>query len=75
MLKKLFLTDNNFIRKDWNALNILTQQASRVGAIDFGVYSINEAENFLQILSPVEFADWRACSEVDIDQDDIETTN
>jgi len=43
---KNFLFDNNFIKKDWNALNILTQQASRVGAIDFGVYSINETENF-----------------------------
>ena len=44
---KGFLFSNNFIRKDWNALNILNQQASRVGAIDLGVYSINEKENFL----------------------------
>jgi len=43
---KNFLIDNNFIRKDWNALNILTQQASRVGAIDLGFYSITEKENF-----------------------------
>ena len=43
---KNFLLNNNLIRKDWNALNILTQQASRVGAIDLGVYSINEKENF-----------------------------
>ncbi len=43
---KNFLSDNNFIKKNWNALNILTQQASRVGAIDFGVYSVNETENF-----------------------------
>ncbi len=43
---KNFLLVNNFIRKDWNALNILTQQASRVGAIDLGLYSINERENF-----------------------------
>jgi len=43
---KNFLSYNNFIKKDWNALNILTQQASRVGAIDCDVYSINEAENF-----------------------------
>ena len=34
------------IKKDWNALNILSQQASRVGAIDLGVYSIKEDENF-----------------------------
>jgi len=45
-LIKNFLSYNNFIKKDWNALNILTQQASRVGAIDCDVYSINEAENF-----------------------------
>ena len=44
---KKFLSDNNLITKDWNALNILTQQASRVGAIDFGMYSISEKENFL----------------------------
>jgi len=44
---KNFLTNNNFIRKDWNALNILTQQASRVGGIDLGLYLINEENNFL----------------------------
>jgi len=43
---KTFLINNNFISKDWNALNILTQQASRVGAIDLGIYSINDKENF-----------------------------
>ena len=43
---KSFLFENNFITKDWNALNILTQQASRVGAIDLGVYSANENDNF-----------------------------
>ena len=43
---KSFLSINNFIRKDWNALNVLTQQASRVGAIDLGFYSITEKENF-----------------------------
>jgi len=44
-LKKFLLT-NNFIREDWNALNILTQQASRVGAIDLEFYSISSKENF-----------------------------
>jgi len=44
---KKYLSDNNFITKDWNALNILTQQASRVGAIDLGAYSISETDNFL----------------------------
>jgi len=43
---KNFLKNNNFIRNDWNALNILNQQASRVGAIDLGIYSINENNNF-----------------------------
>ena len=43
---KNFLSSNNFINKEWNALNILTQQASRVGAIDLEVYSINEKDNF-----------------------------
>jgi len=44
---KQFLYKNNFIRNDWNALNILTQQASRVGAIDLGIYSIKDKQNFL----------------------------
>ena len=43
---KKFLFTNNFIRDDWNALNVLTQQASRVGAIDLGLYSITKNENF-----------------------------
>ena len=44
---KSFLLDNNFIRKDWNALNVLTQQASRVGGLDLGLYLMNENNNFL----------------------------
>ncbi|MDC1476346.1 NADH-quinone oxidoreductase subunit NuoG [Pelagibacteraceae bacterium] len=44
---KNFLFLNNFINKDWNALNILNQQASSVGAIDLGMYLINEDNNFL----------------------------
>ncbi len=43
---KSFLYKNNFITKEWNALNVLTQEASKVGAIDLGLYSINEKENF-----------------------------
>jgi len=43
---KNFLLINNFITKEWNALNILTQQASKVGAIDLDVYSITEKNNF-----------------------------
>jgi len=43
---KDFLIKNNFITKNWNALNIIAQQASRVGAIDLGMYSIDEKDNF-----------------------------
>ena len=43
---KSFLHGNNFIRKDWNALNVLTQHASKVGAIDLGAYSIKKNDNF-----------------------------
>ena len=43
---KNFLSINNFITNEWNALNILSQQASRVGSIDLGLYSINKNENF-----------------------------
>ena len=43
---KSFLYKNNFINKDWNALNILNQAASTVGAIDLDVHTINEKENF-----------------------------
>ena len=43
---KSFLLNNNFIKTEWNALNVLTQQASRVGAIDLGIFSINDKENF-----------------------------
>tara|TARA_Y100000590_G_scaffold326747_1_gene370882 strand:+ start:3983 stop:6022 length:2040 start_codon:yes stop_codon:yes gene_type:complete len=43
---KNFLSINNFITDKWNALNIITQQASRVGALDLGVHSISEHDNF-----------------------------
>ena len=43
---KNYLLKNNFINEKWNALNILTQQASRVGAIDLGLYCINNKSNF-----------------------------
>jgi len=43
---KKFLFENNFIGEKWNALNILNQQASRVGALDLDVSSITERENF-----------------------------
>jgi len=43
---KNFLVTNNLISSDWNSLNILNQQASRVGAIDLGVYLMSEKNNF-----------------------------
>jgi len=43
---KNFLVDNNFVTEKWNALNVLAQQASRVGAIDLGIYLINNNNNF-----------------------------
>ena len=43
---KNFLHKNNFVTKAWNALNILNQNASRVGAIELGIYSITQNNNF-----------------------------
>ena len=43
---KNFLFNNNFITKDWNALNILNQHASRVGALELDFHSVNENDNF-----------------------------
>jgi len=34
---KKFLNDNNFISKEWNALNILVQNASTVGLVDLKI--------------------------------------
>ena len=36
---KNFLNNNNFIKKDWNALNFLPQNASTVGLIDLKILS------------------------------------
>ena len=41
---KKFLIKNNLINEDWNALNILTQNASTVGLLDLKILS-NEKEN------------------------------
>ncbi len=43
---KKFLRDNNFINDNWNALNILSQNASSVGAIDIGFFQKNNFEFF-----------------------------
>jgi NADH-quinone oxidoreductase subunit G len=44
---KDFLIENNFINETWNALNILSQNASTVGAIDLGFYNIDKNNNFI----------------------------
>ena len=43
---KSFLVKNKLITDSWNPLNILFQQASRVGAIDLGIYSIKPDDNY-----------------------------
>ena len=43
---KDFLIKNNFINNTWNAFNILSQNASTVGALDLKFYNINEQSNF-----------------------------
>jgi len=44
---KNFLSRNNFINDKWNAFNILTQNASTVGAIDLNFFNIDEENNFI----------------------------
>ena len=43
---KEFLKRNNLINEDWNSLNILPQNASTVGAIDLGILSYNNQNNY-----------------------------
>ena len=43
---KSFLIENNFINKDWNALNILIQNASTVGLLDLNILSDQKGDNF-----------------------------
>ncbi len=44
---KKFLFEKNFINEKWNALNILVQNASTVGALDLGFFNINKKiDNF-----------------------------
>jgi len=44
---KNFLIEKNFINETWNALNLLVQNASTVGAIDLGFYNIEKNNNFI----------------------------
>ena len=43
---KSFLKNNNFINKDWNALNFLSQNASTVGLIDLKILSEENEKNY-----------------------------
>ena len=54
---KKFLFDNGFINDKWNALNVLTQNASTVGAIDLGFLNENTYNNlnFFNRLNNNEF--------------------
>ena len=44
---KEFLKENNFINDSWNALNILTKNASTVGAIELKFFNVKESNNFI----------------------------
>ncbi len=44
---KFFLLENELISDEWNALNILVQNASTVGAIDLGLMNFNDENNFI----------------------------
>jgi len=43
---KSFLIENNLINKEWNALNILTQNASTVGLLDLNILPDQKGDNF-----------------------------
>ena len=42
-----FLKKNNFVNDDWNGFNILSQNASSIGALDLRFFNINEENNFI----------------------------
>jgi len=44
---KKFLFKNNFINDKWNAFNILTQNASTIGAMDLNFFSTEKNNNFI----------------------------
>jgi len=49
---KLFLEENNKVSTDWNALNIISENASTVGAFDLGIYKTNNGDN--EVLKDLE---------------------
>ena len=54
---KDFLKNNNFINDEWNALNILPQNASTVGLLDLQILSKKRDENtnFFEKLNKNQF--------------------
>ena len=52
---KKFLKENNFINDNWNAFNVLLQNASSVGAIDLGFFEKDNSFNFFKKLKNNEF--------------------
>ncbi|MDC3308166.1 NADH-quinone oxidoreductase subunit NuoG [Candidatus Pelagibacter sp.] len=42
---KQFLEENNKISVDWNALNVISENASTVGAFDLGIYKTTNGDN------------------------------
>ncbi len=52
---KKFLKENNLINDNWNAFNVLLQNASSVGAIDLGFFEKDNSFNFFNKLKNNEF--------------------
>ena len=49
---KIYLDKNKKLEKEWNALNIISQNASSVGSFDLGIYQTKNGEN--KVLSDLE---------------------
>ena len=49
---KQFLEENNKLSIDWNALNVISENASTVGAFDLGIYKTNNGDN--EVLKDLE---------------------
>tara|TARA_B100001559_G_scaffold316797_1_gene320898 strand:- start:5608 stop:7656 length:2049 start_codon:yes stop_codon:yes gene_type:complete len=52
---KDFLSKNNYLNKDWNALNVLIQNASTVGLIDLKILLNNNNINFFDKLNSHDY--------------------
>ncbi len=50
-----FLKDNNKINSEWNAFNILSNNASTIASYDFGIISSNYSNNVLSKLNNGQF--------------------